>query len=198
MLKVIVYVNEREVARAHAGNISDDISGLCDYEVRVNERASEPLGIQEKAVRFNISEHDREQTVWTLVEKIAAMWLVKTGARDPRTEADEVTRAFLKLKKTEFIEGRTPLPDPVSAEEFDALAADVEVDPLTAALLALQAAEIALGRAKLSGPISAEEIRARKVNESNNELLSQIRSSIRELDERIAREENGDDDDQDN
>ncbi|NOD95431.1 hypothetical protein GS636_21745 [Ruegeria sp. HKCCD4884] len=196
MLKIVVYVNEHEVARAHAGNISDDLDGLCDYEVRVNERAFEPLGIEEKAVRFEISQHDRAQTVWTLVEKIAAMWLEKIGAREPLTTADEVTRAFLKLKKAEFVGGRAPLADPVSGEEFDALAADVEIDPLTSALLALQEARIALGRARLSGPISADEIRARKVGEErDNELLSQIQASIRKLDERIAKKENGHDED---
>ncbi len=194
MLKVIVYVNDIEVARAHAGNVSNDVNGLCDYEVRVNERESEQLGIEEKAVRFDISQHNRQQTAWTLVEKIAAMWLEKTGAREPRTKADDVTRAFLKLKKAKFLAGQASLSDPIGAEEFDALAADVEIDPLTRALLALQEARIALGRAKLSGPISADEIRARKVHEgSDNELLSQIRTSIREFDERIASEVNGED-----
>ncbi|WP_109310477.1 hypothetical protein [Ruegeria sp. AU67] len=85
MLKVVVYVNDIEVARAHAGNVSNDVNELCDYEVRVNERESEQLGIEEKAVRFDISQHNRQQTAWTLVEKIAAMWLEKTGAREPRT-----------------------------------------------------------------------------------------------------------------
>ncbi len=196
MLKIVVYVNEHEVARAHVGNVSDDLDGLCDYEVRVNERAFEPLGIEEKAVRFKILQHDRKQTVWSLVEKIAAMWLEMTGAREPRAKADEVTRAFLKLKKDKFLAGKAPLADPVSAEEFDALAADVEIDPLTSALLALQEARIALGRARLSGPVSADEIRARKVDGDRNKLLSQIRTSFRELDERITKKEN--DYDQDN
>lgn len=196
MLKIVVCANEREIARAHAGNVSNDVNGLCDYEVRVSERESEQLGIEEKAVRFEISQHDRRQTVWSLVEKIAAMWLEKTGAREPRPKADEVTRAFLELKKAKFLAGRAPLSVPITgAEEFDALIDGVEIDPLTRALLALQAAEIALGRAKLSGPVSAYEIRARKVNESDNELLSQIRASIRELDDRITDEENGNDED---
>ena len=196
MLKIVVYVNESEVARAHAGNVSDDLDGLCDYEVRVNERQSEQLGIEEKAVRFEISQHDRTQTVWALVEKIASMWLEKTSAREPRTDTDKVTKAFLTLKKAEFLAGRAPLSVPItSAEEFDALIADVEIDSLTRALLALQAAEIALGHAKLSDPVSADEIRARKVNESDNELLSQIRASIRELDDRITDEENDNDED---
>ncbi|NOE36258.1 hypothetical protein [Ruegeria sp. HKCCD7318] len=191
MLKVIVYANEKEIARAHAGNISDDTNGLCDYEVRVNERKAEQLGIEEKAVRFEISQHDREQTVWALVEKIAAMWLEKTGEREPLSTSDEVTRAFLKLKKAKFLAGQAPLTGPIgSAEEFDALAADVEIDPLTSALLALQEARIALGRARLSGPVSADEIRARKVHGDRNELLSQIRTSIRELDERTTKKEN--------
>ncbi|WP_171235824.1 hypothetical protein [Ruegeria sp. HKCCA6837] len=195
MLKIVVYANEKEIARAHAENVSDDVNGLCDYEVRVSERESDQLGIEEKAVRFEISQHDRKQTVWTLVEKIATMWLEKTGAREPRTQADDVARAFLELRKAKFLAGKASLSDPISsAEEFDALVADVEVDPLTRALLALQEAEIALGHAKLSGPISADEIRARKVHEaSNNELLSQIRTSIRELDDRIADEENDND-----
>ncbi|NOE35808.1 hypothetical protein [Ruegeria sp. HKCCD7318] len=193
MLKIVVYVSEREVARAHAGNVSNDINGLCDYEVRVNERAFESLGIEEKAVRFEILQHDRKQTVWSLVEKIAAMWLEKIGAREPLTTADEMTRAFLKLRKAEFVGGLAPLADPVSVEEFDALAADVEIDPITRALLALQEAEIALGRAKLSDPISADEIRERKVEGDRNKLLSQIRAGIRKLDERIAKKVNDDD-----
>ncbi len=194
MLKIIVYANEKEIARAHAGNVSDDISGLCDYEVRVSERESEQHGIEEKAVRFEISQHDREQTVWSLVEKIAAMWLEMTGAQEPRTKADDVTRAFLKLKKAKFLAGQASLSDPIGGDEFDALTADVEIDPLTRALLALQEARIALGLANLSDPISADEIRARKVHEaSDNELLSQLRTSIRELDERIASEVNGED-----
>ncbi len=195
MLKIIVYVNQREVARAHAGNISDDLDDLCDYEVRVNERSSEHLDIKEQAIRFEISQHNRRQTVWALVEKVAAMWLEKTGAREPLPTADEVTRAFLKLKKDKFLAGQAPLPDPIGAEEIDALAADVEIDPLTSALLALQEAVLVLGKAKLSGPISADEIRARKVDEDGVELLSQIRASIRELDERIAKKENGNDED---
>lgn len=197
MLKIVVYANEREIARAHAGNVSNDVNGLCDYEVRVNERSSEHLDIKEKAVRFEISQHNRRQTVWALVEKVAAMWLEKTGEREPLSTSDEVTRAFLKLKKAKFLAGQAPLTGPIgSAEEFDALAADVEIGPLTSALLALQEARIALGRARLSGPVSADEIRARKVHGDRNELLSQIRTSIRELDERTTKKEN--DYDQDN
>ncbi len=152
MLKLIVYVNETEVARAHLGNISD-LADVSDYEVRMNERENAQLGIQEKAIRGEILQHRRKQTVWSLVEKTAQLWLETTCAREPSVEIEELTRAFLILKKAECFAGRAPLSD----------------------------------------PISADEIRARKVNEEDDDdMLSIFQSSISELDERIAKKENDD------
>ncbi|WP_170756497.1 hypothetical protein [Ruegeria lacuscaerulensis] len=145
-------MNETEIARAHAENKSD-LADISDYAVRVNERESLDLGIEEKAIRFEILRHERRQSVWALVEKIAAMWLEKTCAREPSVEIDELTRAFLILKKAEYFAGRI----------------------------------------QLSEPISADEIRARNVNEEDDDdMLSIFQSSIRELDERITKEENDD------
>ncbi|WP_170425448.1 hypothetical protein [Ruegeria arenilitoris] len=117
MLKIVVYVNENEVARAHLGNISD-LADVSDYEIRMNERKCARLGIEEKATRGEILRHKRKQTVWSLVEKTARFWMEKTGAREPSVEIDEVMAAFLKLKDAEFLAGRAQLSAPISADEI--------------------------------------------------------------------------------
>ncbi|KUJ78515.1 hypothetical protein [Ruegeria profundi] len=114
MLKVVVFVNEREVARAHLSNISD-LADISDYEVQMNERECAKLGIAERGIKDEILSHKRKQTVWALVEKAATLWIRKTGER-----GDELTRAFLARKKAEFIAGRLPLSDPITAEEIRA------------------------------------------------------------------------------
>lgn len=76
MLKIHVTVGGREVARAVAGNVSE-LADTSDYDVICKELANEALGIQETEQRGQIVRHVRKQTVWALVQKIAALALVE-------------------------------------------------------------------------------------------------------------------------
>ena len=87
MLKVVVYVGDQEVARAVAENDSE-LADVSDYNIRMNERAAEQLGIQEKGLGGQIEGHPRSQTVWALVRKIADLWLAGTGAVEESVEAE--------------------------------------------------------------------------------------------------------------
>ncbi|WP_282121528.1 hypothetical protein [Ruegeria atlantica] len=87
MLKVVVYVGDQEVARAVAENDSE-LADVSDYNIRMNERAAEQLGIQEKGLGGRIKGHPRNQTAWALVRKIADLWLAGTGAGEESVEAE--------------------------------------------------------------------------------------------------------------
>jgi hypothetical protein len=87
MLKVVVYVGDQEVARALAENDSE-LADVSDYNIRMNERAAEQFGIQEKGLGGRIKGHLRTQTVWALVRKIADLWLAGTGAGEESVEAE--------------------------------------------------------------------------------------------------------------
>nr|WP_170541066.1 hypothetical protein [Ruegeria arenilitoris] len=87
MLKVVVYVGDQEVARAVAENDSE-LADVSDYNIRMNERAAEQLGIQEKGLGGRIKGHPRNQTAWALVRKIADLWLAGTGAGEEGVEAE--------------------------------------------------------------------------------------------------------------
>ncbi len=86
MLKVVVYVGDQEVARAVAENDSE-LADVSDYNIRMNERAAEQLGIQEKGLGGRIEDHPRNQTVWSLVRRIADMWLLGTGVDKESAQA---------------------------------------------------------------------------------------------------------------
>ncbi len=81
MLTVVVFVGDREVAKAVAGNVSD-LADVSDYGVLVREREAPHLGIKEQNAEFTIPHHKRNQTVWALVQKIATAWLAKTETRE--------------------------------------------------------------------------------------------------------------------
>lgn len=87
MLKVVVYVGDQEVARAVAENDSE-LADVSDYNIRMNERAAERFGIQEKGLGGWIKGHPRNQTVWRLVRKIADLWLAGTGAGEESVETE--------------------------------------------------------------------------------------------------------------
>ena len=87
MLKVVVYVGDQEVARAVAENDSE-LADVSDYNIRMNERAAERFGIQEKGLGGRSKGHARNQTVWRLVRKIADLWLAGTGAGEESVEAE--------------------------------------------------------------------------------------------------------------
>ncbi len=86
MLKVVVYVGDQEVARAVAENASD-LADVSNYDIRMNERASEQLGVEERGLGGRIEDHLRNQTVWSLVRKIADLWLAGTGAGEESAQA---------------------------------------------------------------------------------------------------------------
>jgi hypothetical protein len=73
-LFIEVYVgsrhNKKLVASTHAYNISD-LAEVSDYEFISSEYGAKHLGIPPSEVRGGIRRHKRNQTVWSLVEKIA-------------------------------------------------------------------------------------------------------------------------------
>ncbi len=103
MLKVIVYVGDQEVARAVAENASD-LADVSAYDIRMNERAAEELGIQEKGLGGRIEGHKRDQTVWALVRNIADMWLLGTGVDKESAKAKllPVIRKSIREKNDGF------------------------------------------------------------------------------------------------
>lgn len=68
MLTVKVFVNNRPIAEARARNISG-LAAMSNYECGVFEMAG-PFG-DERSCEFKIEGHNREQSCWALVEKIA-------------------------------------------------------------------------------------------------------------------------------
>lgn len=73
-LFIEVYVGSKEnrklVASTHAYNVSD-LNIVSDYEFKSNEAGFEPLKIPRTYVEGKIYSHRRDQSVWSLVEKIA-------------------------------------------------------------------------------------------------------------------------------
>ncbi|PPQ42114.1 hypothetical protein [Rhodopseudomonas palustris] len=68
-LEIIVSLNGRPIAAACAVNISD-LAKLSDYKVTAFETASSFTPAASNT--FKIEAHDREQSCWALVEKIAS------------------------------------------------------------------------------------------------------------------------------
>ena len=73
-LFIEVYVGSRVhrklVADCHAYNVSD-LRDISDYEFTSYEKGAEHLGIPRKKAVGKIKGHERNQSVWALVEKIA-------------------------------------------------------------------------------------------------------------------------------
>ncbi len=70
-LHVEVYVNNRLVARANVTNQSD-LADISDYKFEKFELGARHLGIKPSTKRGFIEGHERRQSVWKLVEKVAA------------------------------------------------------------------------------------------------------------------------------
>lgn len=67
--EIIISLNGRPIAAACAVNISD-LAKLSDYKVTAFETANAFTPAASNT--FNIEAHDREQSCWALVEKIAS------------------------------------------------------------------------------------------------------------------------------
>ncbi|MBL4645064.1 MAG: hypothetical protein COA52_11620 [Hyphomicrobiales bacterium] len=71
-LIVRVYLNETHIADATAVNLSD-LKDVSDYAVWTLETAEPNLGIKTSEVAGKVIGHNRKQSVWALVEKMAAI-----------------------------------------------------------------------------------------------------------------------------
>lgn len=73
-LFIEVYVgsrtNKKMVANVHAYNVSN-LADTSDYEFTSVEYGAPHLGIPPSEVKGDVKEHNRNSTVWSLVEKIA-------------------------------------------------------------------------------------------------------------------------------
>lgn len=73
-LFIEVYVgsrlNRKLVAKTHAYNVSD-LADVSDYEFRSEEFGAPHLGVPAKKIEGKLYSHNRNQSVWKLVEKIA-------------------------------------------------------------------------------------------------------------------------------
>jgi hypothetical protein len=73
-LFIEVYVGSRhrkiKVAHCHAYNVSD-LANISDYEFISEEAGAEHLGIPRSEVKGEVKSHNRNTSVWRLVEKIA-------------------------------------------------------------------------------------------------------------------------------
>lgn len=74
-LFIKVYVGSRDnnilVAESHAYNVSD-LADVSNYGFRSKEPGASHLGIPASDVKGEVKNHNRNQTVWSLVQKIAA------------------------------------------------------------------------------------------------------------------------------
>ena len=70
MLIIQVLVNNKPIAAATAVNKSS-LADLSDYEVQVVEYGAPALGIEPSHVAAKITGHERKQSVWALIKKIA-------------------------------------------------------------------------------------------------------------------------------
>lgn len=61
----------REIASATIANVSD-LSDVSSYQVLAAERASDVTGLPDQSAGFGIVDHNRKQSVWGLVMKVAA------------------------------------------------------------------------------------------------------------------------------
>ena len=70
-LTIKIEINGRTIATAEAHNISG-LDDLSSYSVASGEHASDVTGLPERFETFEINDHERRQSAWALVEKIAA------------------------------------------------------------------------------------------------------------------------------
>ena len=70
-MKIRVEVNGREVAAATITNLSD-LAETSNYMAIWSEQASDQTGLPERANLMHINGHLRRQSIWALVEKVAA------------------------------------------------------------------------------------------------------------------------------
>lgn len=70
-LTIDVKVNGRVVATATAQNVSD-LADYSDYEIMATENAYPEIGVGDLAETWRIECHNRRQSSWALVERIAA------------------------------------------------------------------------------------------------------------------------------
>lgn len=66
----------REIASATIANASS-LSDVSSYQVLAAERASDVTGLPDQSAGFGIVDHDRKQSVWSLVMKAAARAAVR-------------------------------------------------------------------------------------------------------------------------
>jgi hypothetical protein len=70
VLRVEVYINRRKIASAHAMNVSE-LAPISDYVVSGVSEENPVAGLPQMTHALLISGHDREQSPWALVSKIA-------------------------------------------------------------------------------------------------------------------------------
>lgn len=75
-IKIKVELNGKEIASATAVNLSN-LADVSDYWVAVHERAEPSLGITELDEGGMVRGHERSQSVWALVQKVAAFAVTK-------------------------------------------------------------------------------------------------------------------------
>ena len=71
MLAIEININGKVIARASARNISD-LADISDYDIRCISEPSPITGKPRQMHIFNIEGHDRNQSAWALVAKMAA------------------------------------------------------------------------------------------------------------------------------
>lgn len=82
VLTIEVRVNGRLIAEAEAMNESG-LADFSDYRVTASETGYPAVGVPTIGEHWRIETHDRRQSSWALVERIAAaMRLFSTEARD--------------------------------------------------------------------------------------------------------------------
>ncbi len=71
MLTIELKLNGKLIGGAQITNVSN-LADLSDYEVLAVEKAAPDLGVETDMKEiFKIGQHNRNQTVWALVERVA-------------------------------------------------------------------------------------------------------------------------------
>lgn len=71
-LHIELYINDKWIGGARVDNISN-LADTSDYNVFLKEQGAEHLGIDPNYIEASIHNHDRKQSVWKLVEKVARL-----------------------------------------------------------------------------------------------------------------------------
>ena len=61
----------RKIATMKIGNLSD-LADRSDYQVQADESANPIAGLSASAIQVDVKDHDRRQSVWSLVAVAAA------------------------------------------------------------------------------------------------------------------------------